>query len=490
MLPACRKDGYLYTIPKFTVEVDHIKNFVAELQQFHGAFSECFTRPEPRRNFYHYMVGQLSQLERKSIEPIAVNVSGKETVRSMQRTVSDAVWNESKMLTTYQGMVADEMGAADGVLMFDESGFVKSGVHSVGVARQYCGTIGKVENCQVGVFMGYASRTGYALVDKRLYVPTSWYASPHAVKRQKCGLPKDSSFQTKPQAAAEMLLLTYQQEILPFKYIVADTVYGDNMDFIEAAEQCIGKTYFVSMPATTQCWLQCPLTTVKTYRHNGKTRTKRRLKAPTKDPVTFAQFATGLHATFWSVRTVSEGAKGPIAYEFARRRVTLRKDGLPWKTVWLVMKRTLGDDPTYWFYISNASRCARLPLFVWLSGVRWAIEQCFEETKGELGMDHYEVRKYAGWHHHMLTCMLAHFFLWHLKLTLSEQAPCLTLPQLRLLLKTVLPMKTFPAEEMLELVRWIQTKNHRAYLSHRKKAQQQLEQARQQRTSPQKSGDG
>ncbi len=490
MLPECRRDGYLYTIPKFTVEVDHVKNFVTELQQFHGAFADCFVRPEPRTNFYHYMVGQLSQLERKSIEPIAVNVSGKERVRSMQRMVSDAVWNEPKMLTTYQKMVAGEMGAADGVLMFDESGFVKSGAHSAGVARQYCGTIGKVENCQVGVCMGYASRTGYALVDKRLYVPKSWCASSHAAKRQQCGMSDDLSFQTKPQKAAEMLLLAYKHAILPCKYIVADTVYGTNMDFIEAAEPCGGTTYFVSMPADTQCWLQRPLTTTKTYRHKGKTRTKRRLKAPTKAPVTFEQFATALHASVWSIRTVSEGAKGPIAYEFARRRVTLRKDGLPWKTVWLVMKRTIGDDPTYWFYIRNASTSARLPLFVWLSGVRWAIEQCFEETKGEVGMDHYEVRKSAGWHHHILTCMLAHFFLWHLKLTLSEQAPCLTVPQLRLLLKTVLPLKTFPVEEMLELVRWIQAKNHRAYLSHRKKAQQLLELAQQERASTSKTRGG
>jgi SRSO17 transposase len=410
MLPECRKEGYLYEIPKFVIETREVEGFVEELQVFHRKFADCFVRSEPRDNFYNYMVGQLSQLERKSIEPIAVHVSGKETVRSMQRAVSDAVWDESKMASTYQTMVAEEMGEPDGVLMFDESGFVKKGKCSAGVARQYCGTIGKVENCQVGVFMGYASRTGYALVDKRLFFPERWFEDGYAATRKKCGVPEDLSFQRKPQYAAEMLLTCYRQGILPFKYIVADTLYGNSLDFIEAAEQCRGKTYFVSMPADTQFWLQRPQTKTKTYRYKGEVRTKRLLKAPKQAPKTFEQFAKGLHPYFWHTRTVSEGTKGPIMYEFARRRVTLAKDGLPYKTVWLVLKRTFDDDPTYWYYISNAPTSARLSLFVWLSGVRWAIEQCFEETKGELGMDHYEVRKYSGWHHHILTCMLAHFF--------------------------------------------------------------------------------
>jgi SRSO17 transposase len=134
--------------------------------------------------------------------------------------------------------------------------------------------------------------------------------------------------------------------MLPFKYIVADTLYGNSLAFIEACEQCVGKTYVVSLPSDTQCWLQRPLTTTKTYRYKGERRTKRILKAPKKAPMTFEQFATGLHGHFWYKRTVSEGTKGPIDYEFARRRVTLAKDGLAYKTVWLVIKRSIEDDPT------------------------------------------------------------------------------------------------------------------------------------------------
>jgi len=138
-------------------------------------------------------------------------------------------------------------------------------------------------------------------------------------------------------------------------------------------------------------------------------------------PLTVAALAQSLPSSGWYRRRVSKKTKGPIEYEFARKRVTLCKDDLPDRTVWLVIKRTRGANPTYAFSISNAPESAPLRLFVWLSGIRWAVEQSFEETKTELGMAHYEVRKYLGWHHHMLTSMLAHFFLWHLKLRVGKK---------------------------------------------------------------------
>jgi len=420
MLPDFRQQALMYETPTLTLNSGDVEGGVEELKQFHAAFAGCFARKESRENAYTYLVGRLSPLERKTIEPIALHVEGSRSVRSMQRSISEGGIDEEAALERYQTMVAAEMGEADGVLMFDEYGVVKKGTDSAGVARQYCGNRGKVENCQVGVFVGYASRQGYALVDKRLYLPAQWFDEAWAEKRRRCQVPAQVSFKTKPELAAEMLLQIYRQGILPFRYIVADTVYGDNLSFIEAADRCIGTTYCVSVPADTLCWLQRPLTTTKTYRYKGKVRTKRILKPPKTAPITVAQVAERLHPQFWYTRTVSEGTKGPITYAFARRRITLAKKGLPWKTVWLIMKRTLGANPTYWFYLSNASTSIRLDVCVWLSGRRWAIEQCFEEGNQEVGMDHYEVRKYQGWHHHMFFCMLAHFFLWHLLLTLKK----------------------------------------------------------------------
>jgi hypothetical protein len=141
-------------------------------------------------------------------------------------------------------------------------------------------------------------------------------------------------------------------------------------------------------------------------------------------PISVKTVAENINDYFWYRRTVSEGTKGAIEYEFTKRQVVLSNNGLPSKTVWLIIKRTIEDNPTYSYYISNAPVSTRLRTLVWLSGMRWAIEQCFEETKGQLGMDQYEVRKLPGWKHHILASMLAHFFLWHLKIRLGGKSTC------------------------------------------------------------------
>jgi SRSO17 transposase len=422
MLPACRTEGEPFAIPQFALTRSDIATFMEELQGFHTAFRDCFARQEPREQFFNYMVGQFSPSERKSIEPMARRVEGGK-VRAMQRLVSDALWDEDAMLQTYHRLLQEEMGEPDGVLIVDETGFRKKGVESAGVARQYCGALGKVENSQVGVFAAYASRQGYALVDKRLFLPEVWFTDAYQAQRIKCKVPAEVAWQSKPQLAAAMVQALHHAGELPFKYIVADCLYGNSPDFWAACEACVGTVAFVATPADTRCWLQPLATTPHTYTYKGEQRTKRVAAAPAKAPYTVAALAQTIHPTFWFQRTVSEGTKGPITYEFARKRIVLCKDGQPAMVVWLLIKRTCGAAPQYWYYLSNAPMSAPLRLFVWLSGVRWAIEQCFEETKTELGMDHYEVRKYTGWHHHMLTCMLAHFFLWHLQLRWGKKSP-------------------------------------------------------------------
>ncbi len=420
MLPECRLPDDPYKIPKFEVEHRDVEGFVEELKGFHNEFRDCFTRQEGRDNFYQYMVGQLSQLERKSIEPIALNVeNGK--VRAMQYFVSNAIWDNEKIISKYRVMVNEEMGESDGALIFDESGFVKKGDESAGVARQYCGTVGKVENCQVGVFGGYASRQGYCLIGSRLFIPEKWFTEEYAERRKKCQFPETLGFKTKPQLAGELLGEISQQAIIPFRYVVADSIYGNSPEFMQAVANMRGVTYFVSMSSDTLCWLKNPVILQKHYRYKGESRTKKVLKTPEQGPVAFTVLAKHINNYFWYRRKVSEGTKGPIEYEFTKRRVILSKNGLPDKEVWLVIRRTMDKEPSYSYFISNAPLSSRLNLFVWLSGLRWAIEQCFEEAKTEVGMDQYEVRKFPGWVHHIMTSMLAHFFLWHIKLKLGEK---------------------------------------------------------------------
>ena len=421
MLPYIRNDEYLFEIPKFDISGEDVHEFINEFKGFHDIFSDCFHRSESRDHFFRYMVGQFSQIERKSIEPIALSIEDG-NVRAMQRFISEAEWDDNKIQTKYHSLVFDDMGSPNGVLIFDETGFVKKGNDSIGVARQYCGSIGKVENSQVGVFAAYASPHGYALLDKRLFIPEKWFDKEHELRRIKCKLSNDIEFKTKPQLAADMLNSIHKEGIIPFKYVVADCLYGNSDDFLETVESYADLTYFVAIPSETKCLTRQPVMKKKKYKYGGKVRIKQELDDDEKRPVTVSYLAENLNDFFWYRRTVSEGTKGPIEYEFTKRHVVISNNNLPHKKVWLIMRRTIGDNPTYKFYISNASASVKLNLFVWLSGIRWAVEQCFEETKSELGMDHYEVRKYPGWHHHILTCMLAHFFLWHIKIRLGEKS--------------------------------------------------------------------
>ncbi len=312
MLPECRSNDYTYPVPLFQIEKNDVENFVDELSEFHKNYSGCFARSESGENFHNYMAGQLSHLDRKSIEPIAVNVSGIESVRSMQRTISDAVWYEDEILQKHQETVGEEMGNHDGILMSDESGFGKKGDFSAGTSRRYNGEIGKADNCQVGVFAGYASPKGYTLADKRLYMPEKQFEDDYKEKREKCKVPDDLTFKTKPELAAEMYHDIVTNGHLPFRYAVADSIYGNSSDFIDAVEFYVGRIYMVSAPYDTLFWLRCPVTKEHIYQHKGEQCSKRVLAENEKAPMTFEGFAKSLHNVFWHKRVVSEGAKGPI----------------------------------------------------------------------------------------------------------------------------------------------------------------------------------
>jgi SRSO17 transposase len=266
-------------------------------------------------------------------------------VRAMQRFVSDDSWDEAQMRHIYHQLVYEDMGAPAGVVIVDESGFQKKGKDSVGVARQYCGTLGKVENCQVGVFAAYASPHGYALVDQQLFLPEPWFTEVYAERRTKCEVPKNLAFQTKPQLAGAMVRALFQEGVLPFKYVVADCLYGNSADFLAAVEACWGVTYLVAIPADTRGWLHGPVMETHAYRYRGKARTTRIVTPEDSHPPTVEMIAKRLPETCWYWRTVSEGTKGPIVYEFTKRQVTLCREGRPDRAVWLVLKRTVGAEP-------------------------------------------------------------------------------------------------------------------------------------------------
>lgn len=411
-------EGGGFSPPKLELNPTDIEDFDFRFKEFLRFFDPTFTRSEPRERLFQYLSGLFSPLERKSAEPIALNIENGD-VRSMQRFLSDTLWDDDFILSQFHQLVARDLNNNEGVLIFDESGFVKKGKDSAGVSRQYCPHLGKVENCQVGVFAAYASNNGSCLIDKRLFLPQTWFEEDFQKRREKCGIPEELSFKTKPQLACEMLKELRASNQFIFKYVLGDTLYGNSPEFISAIEEEEEFIYFVSVPENTQFWLtQDELLKEKPlFKKEAKARKGITFSEP--ETIIVKKFALDLNSYCWYRRKVSEGAKGPLEYEFSRHRILLKRNSK--KEMWLIIKRTLGEKPQYKYYISNAPKSVSLKKLVELSGMRWPIEQCFEEEKVELGMSHYEVRKFQGWHHHMMCCMLAHFFLWHLKIQLFEK---------------------------------------------------------------------
>jgi SRSO17 transposase len=258
MLPARRTEGDVFTIPQLTRDPRDVEGWRDAWHGFHTAFRECVARREPRDHFFHDMVGQFSELERQSIEPMALQVEGGH-VRAMPRGIRDAVWDDAQRRRTYRRLVHDEMGDPEGVVIFDEAGFPKKGHACVGVARQYGGTLGKVDKCQVGGFAACASRQGYALVDKRLFLPEPWLTDADTRRRTQCPGPPGCGVQTTPQLAVAMVRALRAEGVLPFKYVVADGLEGHSPALPEAVEDEVSTVSFVSIPADTRCGVPGPV---------------------------------------------------------------------------------------------------------------------------------------------------------------------------------------------------------------------------------------
>ncbi len=325
--------------------------------------------------------------------------------------------------------------------MVDGSDFPKQGVHSVGVKRQYCGELGKRANCQAGVFVGYVSSQGYTVLDRRLYVPTAWLTdAAYAERRRQCGLPAETTFKTKPELAQEMLAAVVHSQVLRCRWVVADEAFGGNPGFLDGVAG-LGLWYFTEVPHTTRVWQERPATHLPPRRRRDHRPQWERLVegAPKARPV--LEVAGTLPAEAWTRQTIKEGSQGPMIAEFAAVRVVAVRDTLPGLTVWLVLRRHV-ETQELKSYLCNAPVDTALETLVHMSGMRWPIETCFEDSKQLLGMGDYEVRSWTGWHHHMTLVILAHFFVVH-ELTVKKKAPAVTLPQVVLVLAAVLPLREF-----------------------------------------------
>lgn len=452
-------------LPEWTLKKQDVERFSEELTKYMKQFASAFQRVEQVKRSRAYVHGLLGNATRKNVEQMALGLG--EKVRSLQYFIGQSQWAGEPVTAIHQGLIGETLREEDAVALIDESSTVKQGADSVGVARQYCGSVGKVANGQVGVYLGYASRKGYSLIEGQLFMPEKWFAEEQAERRQACGVPGDLVFKTKPEIGLELLQNAQKRGNLPFAWVAADELYGDSPAFRDGVN-ALGKWYFTEIKSTSPIWRNPPKVYVPQWSGHGRHPTRLRLSDPRKHPLQVKQLVQKICKLDWVQAVIKEGSKGPIVCEFACLRVTESRANLPVTELWLIIRRNLDDPSIIKYYFSNAPVGTPLNEFVRLSGMRWPIETIFEEAKGEAGMDHYEMRSWQGWHHHMLLVSLAHHFLVRLRIRFQEQAPALTIYQVRLLLSCVLPAPVFDVQAALLRVRYYQKRNFVAYRSHRK----------------------
>jgi len=367
---------------------------------FHARFAPFFYRREVRERSARYLRGLLGPVERKNGWQLAEAV-GEADPQGMQRLLYAARWDADAVRDELIRFVAEAFGDAEGIFVVDETGFVKKGAKSVGVQRQYSGTAGRTENCQVGVFLTYVGPQGHTFLDRRLYLPESW--APDAARRTEAAVPEAVVFLTKPALAWAMLEHAWALG-MPGRWVTGDTVYGQDPT-LRARLDRIAPTchYVLAVPSTTPVWTeQAPPAAAG----SGAVRVVRTWTAQTA-----ASLATSLATTAWRRVTVAAGAKGPRTYDWTAVRVTVGDHGWPGLERWLLVRRSVSDPTERAYYLSNAPPETPLGTLARVAGARWPIEQCFEEGKGETGLDHYEVRRYDSWQRHITLALLAHAFL-------------------------------------------------------------------------------
>jgi SRSO17 transposase len=353
---------------------------VAELDRVHARIADRFIRSEPRARAREYMSGLVAGLERKNGWTLAEQ-AGEVCPDGMQRLLRRADWDVDGVRDDLRDYVVEHLGEPDGVLILDETGFLKKGTRSAGVQRQYSGTAGRVENCQIGVFLTYASSQGHALVDRELYLPESWTAD-----RDRCraaGVPDEVEFATKPRQAMAMLARAFDAGV-PFAWVTADEVYGQ-------------ATYL-------RAWLE-----EHDAAHVLATKVNDVVITTDGNERQVDELIAELPDRAWRRLSAGAGAHGPRDYDWVR--IPIRTSWRSGRGHWLLARRKISDPSKISYYLCYGPRRSRLHHLVWIAGSRWRIEECFQQAKNEAGLDHYQVRAWRAWYAHITLAMLAHAWL-------------------------------------------------------------------------------
>jgi SRSO17 transposase len=361
--------------------LEEVAAWARGLGAMHARIAHRFARPEPRRRALQYLKGLLSPVERKNGWQLAEQ-AGETTPDGMQRLLATADWDAEQVRDDLRAYVVEHLGDPEAILVVDETGFLKKGTKSVGVQRQYSGTAGRIENCQIGVFLAYASARGRTFLDRELYLPKEWAAD--RARRHEAGVPAAVEFGTKPQLARVMLERALTAGV-PARWVTGDEVYGGDRRLRVWLEEH-RLPHVLAVKSTEPLWTRT---------------TWRQVAAKT--------LAAAVPEQEWQRLSAGEGAKGPRVYDWAR--VPIR--ALPeagWE-YWLLVRRSLADPTDLAYYVCFCPAETPLAELVRVAGTRWAIEESFESAKGEVGLDHYEVRRWPGWYRHITLALLAHAYL-------------------------------------------------------------------------------
>ncbi len=367
------------------------------LVTFAEPYVERLCRPEQREHAQTYLQGMLSDLQQKNAERIAYRYD--EDRLGLQNFIGISPWDHRPLLDELACEVGQELGKPNAVLVFDPSAFAKKGKHSVGVARQWCGRLGKEENCQVGVFLGYVSEEEQALVDVRLYLPEEWTKDRRRCKA--AGVPRqEMRLRTRHALALEML--ESKGPLLPHAWIAGDDEMGRPARFRrELAGR--GERYLLAVPSNTT--IRDLEADPPPYCGRGQ---------PPKRPFRqVRKWCESLPASAWTRVQVREGAKGPIEVEIVKRRVVAKIERKIGPEEMLVVIRSLDEEKKVKtdYYLSNAPPDTPLAEFAWVANAEHRIEECIKRAKSEAGMAQYQVRNWRGWHHHITLCLIATWFL-------------------------------------------------------------------------------
>src|ERR1700730_2360291 len=357
------------------VELENVEEWGGEIRVLHNRLRPYFVRREAREQAIGYLRGLLSEVKRKNGWQLAEQ-AGEATPEGMQRLLSSAVWSADAVRDELQQYVIEYLAEADGILVADETGFLKQGTHSAGVKRQYSGTAGRVANCQIGVFLTYASRQGHVLIDRELYLPKEW--ADDRVRREEAKIPAEIVFATKPVLARQMIERAVAHH-LPFKWVTGDSIYGSDRSLRLWLEE--NRYWFVlAVSKAEPLW-------------SGYQQQRADERAAT------------LSAQVWHRLSCGDGAKGPREYDWALLvlpRFMQETDILHA----LLVRRSLTDGELTYFVVFAPSNTP-LQTLVNVAGQRWKVEECFELAKDEVGLDQYEVRHWTGWYRHVTLAMWA-----------------------------------------------------------------------------------